>query len=311
MQTGSFLTEVEQRLNSRPNVRSVLRYEYLLSLVAFALFWSGLLIYSGTLNSGYHLIDDWEVLMITDHLDHSSLRTVTAYSVLSDLTARMRPWFYIQRIFTLWLIGFNMTLLNIQLLVTAVLSSLLLYAFARSVGFGAINSLFFVFLSFLGHQTAVWWRLGAAEPIGILWFALGLLFMARSLDRRDGRTVYKVLSLTGFILASLTKESFVVLLPVASLAWLTLSPAVVDRRTDVCRSPDPALHSISSAALREVGHQRALSGSGHPVHGLSHRLFDCQNRTAGEIATCPTGSFSSAAGRNTALFAGTNRNCME
>ena len=222
MQGRNFQTEIEQRLTSRPTVKAALKYEGLLSLLVFVLFWGGLLLSSRTLTSGYHLIDDWELLTMSTDLHHSGLLTLTANSVQNDLTIRLRPWFYIQRILTLWLLGFNMTLLNIQLLVLAVLSSLLLYMFARSVGFGAINSLLFVFLSFVGHQTAMWWRLGAAEPIGIFWFALGLLFMARSINGRDSRTLYTMVSLAGFILASLTKESFLVLLPVISLVWLML-----------------------------------------------------------------------------------------
>jgi len=217
-----FHTELEQWLRARPLLESVLKYEILLSLLAFALLWGGLLICSGTLTSGYHLIDDWELLMMSDSLNHSGLLSVTADNVQTDLKIRLRPWFYIQRIFTLWLLGFNMTLLSIQLLVTAVFSSVLLYMFARTVGFGAINSLLFVFLSFLGHQTAIWWRLGAAEPVGIFWFALGLLFMAKAVVTGNRRTLYTVLSVIGFILATLAKESFVVLMPVVSLAWLML-----------------------------------------------------------------------------------------
>src|SRR5687768_2927715 len=100
-----FQTQLERRLASTPFAGFILRYEPLAILLIFALFWSGLLIYSGTLTSGYHLIDDWEMLEIRQDLSESSLPAVVAETLRMDLTIRLRPWYYVHRVFSLWLLG--------------------------------------------------------------------------------------------------------------------------------------------------------------------------------------------------------------
>ena len=216
-------TEVEKRLASLTLGQLWLRYEHILSLILFALSWSALLIYSGTLNSGYHLIDDWELPAINESLHESGLFAVTTDIVRMDLMIRFRPWYYTQRIFALWLTGFNITALSALQLATVAATSLVLYLFSRRIGFGVVNSLLFGFLTFVGPQAAIWWRLGTSESIGIFWFALGLLYMAKAVEKESRiRRAHTLIALTSFVIASLTKESFMVLLPVMSLAWLML-----------------------------------------------------------------------------------------
>ena len=199
------------------------RYEVIISLLVFAFLWGAFLIYSGTLTSGYHLIDDHEMLRISQDLSTSNPLIVSADWIKTDLVARFRPMYYIHRVFSIWLLSTNFPAQSVLLLGMAVVSSWLLYLFARKIGFGKITSFLFVWLTFLGAQAAIWWRLGPQESIGIMWFALGLLFMAKAVyDAPARRVVYNVIAIVSFLLASLTKESFVVLLPVVMLWWLIL-----------------------------------------------------------------------------------------
>jgi hypothetical protein len=201
----------------------IFRYEFIISLLVFAFLWSGFLIYSGTLTSGYHLIDDHEMLRISDDLSTSNPLSVSVDWVKTDLLARFRPMYYIHRVFSIWLLGTNFTAQSVLLLGMAILSSWLLYLFARKIGFGKITSFLFVWLTLLGAQATIWWRLGPQESTGILWFALGLLFMAKAVyDGPSRRMIYNIVAIGSFLLASLTKESFVVLLPVVMLWWLIL-----------------------------------------------------------------------------------------
>jgi hypothetical protein len=219
----SYRTELEQLLASLRLTKPALKYEVVLSLAIFALFWGGFLAYSGTLTSGYHLIDDWELLTITESLQQSNVLTVIVDTTRTDLMIRFRPLFYAERVFALWVLGFNITGLSVIFLALAILTSTLLYLFIRKLGFGALGSFLFVLLTFVGHQAAIWWRVGTAEPFGMLWFALGLLFMAKVCQAgRWSPRLHTLVALAGFILAALTKEPFIVLLPVVCLAWVML-----------------------------------------------------------------------------------------
>ena len=186
-----------------------------------AIFWGGSLTYAGTVTSGYHLIDDSTMVITNQDLKMSNPFVVAADTIRFDLRPRFRPIHRVYQVFSLWLFGTNFIALSILLLGQAVCSSWFLYLFSREIRFGSLSSLLFVALAFLGTQTEVWWRLGPQESLGIFWLALGLLFMARAvLGRKHPHTA--LVAVVAFILVSLTKESFVVLLPVLMLWWLML-----------------------------------------------------------------------------------------
>jgi hypothetical protein len=202
-------------------VKALHKHEITVALLVFAAFWSAFLFSAGTVTSGYHLMDDHLVLLINRDLSRDNAFQVTANWVTHDLhdVGRFRPVYWIQRVFSVQIFGTNFVSLSLWSLTMAVLSSWFLYMFARQIRFGRASSFLFVLLIFMGSQTAIWWRLGTAEPIGIFWLSIGLYFMARTIFEAGklGPT-YSVLSVLALIIATLSKESFVVLLP-AVVSW--------------------------------------------------------------------------------------------
>ncbi len=212
-----------KNLNDMPVVKFLRKYELWVSLLVFFSLWAGFLAYSHTLTSGYHLVDDHEMLSISQDLVGSNPISVSIKWITSDLNARFRPVYYIHRVFSIWLLGTNFQSLSILLLLMATVTSWLLYLFARKIKFGKITSFLFVFITLLGTQAAIWWRLGPSESIAIMWLALGLLFMAKSVfDAPKFKLRNTIIAIAAFIIASLSKEAFVILLPGIVFWWLLL-----------------------------------------------------------------------------------------
>jgi hypothetical protein len=217
-----FVGKVEHFTTSSRLAQVLRSHEGAISLLMCAIFWGGSLTYAGTVTSGYHLVDDSRMVRINQDLKMSNPFVVAADTIRFDLRFRFRPIYRVYQVFSLWLFGANFIALSILLLGQAICSSWFLYLFSREMGFGSLSSLLFVALAFLGTQTEVWWRLGPQESLGIFWLALGLLFMARAASGPKTPRIQTLVAVVAFILASLTKESFIVLLPVVMLWWLML-----------------------------------------------------------------------------------------
>ena len=196
-------------------------HETILALVVFAAFWSTFLFSAGTVTSGYHLIDDHLVLVISRELARDNVFQVVANRVSHELydTGRFRPVYAVQRVFSIHILGANFVLLSLLSLIMAVLTSWFLYIFARQVRFGTVAAFLFVLLILIGGQTEIWWLPADAEPIGMFWLSISLYFMAKTIfdPGKLGRT-YNVLSVLALIIATLSKESFVLLVP-AVVFW--------------------------------------------------------------------------------------------
>jgi len=204
-------------------IKALHKHETIVALLFFAAFWSVFLFSAGTVTSGYHLMDDHFVLLINRELSQDNAFQVAANCIEKGLTIRFRPVYCLQRVFSVQILGTNFVLLSLVSLTMAVLTCWFLYMFARQIRLGRVSAFLFVLLIFMGNQAAIWWRLGTAEPIGIFWLSIGLYFMARTIFEpgKLGPT-YNVLSVLALVIASLSKESFVVILPAVVLWGLIL-----------------------------------------------------------------------------------------
>jgi hypothetical protein len=194
-----------------------------IAAIVFSVFWGVFLLGTGTIVSGFHLIDDHEMVVISRQLETNSPTVLAVDWIRTDFNIRFRPFYYVHRVFSVAIFGANFTALALLAFGLAVATSWLLYAFARQVGFKAIWAYLFVFLAFAGEQAAIWWRLGPSEPIGMFWLALSLYAMAKAIHQPGRYATYlNLLSAGALIIASLCKESFVVLIPVIILWELYL-----------------------------------------------------------------------------------------
>jgi len=81
-----------------------------------------------------------------------------------------------------------------------------------------MESILFALLALMGEQAATWWKLGPCETFGMFILALALVFMAQSVYGQKKRILYEILFIIFAIIASLTKESFILFIP-GLLCW--------------------------------------------------------------------------------------------
>jgi|WetSurMetagenome_2_1015567.scaffolds.fasta_scaffold00504_10 hypothetical protein len=173
-----------------------------------------LLLTTGTLNSGYHFVDDHEVIKIKDDLTTSSVIDVSVKWIRQDIgtNMRFRPLYYAHRVLETKFFGSDFLLWSIYNLFLFCIASLTFYSALRRMKFGIPETLVFLVVVYIGHQSGVWWRLGPGEGLGMVFTGIAFYFISKT-----GHTRYNLLNNILFcislILASLTKESFIIIIP--------------------------------------------------------------------------------------------------
>jgi hypothetical protein len=172
------------------------------------------LIISKTITSGYHFVDDHEVIRIKSDLKSSSLIEVSKSWVKEDLysNTRFRPVYYIHRVFETKLLGSDFFLWSVYNGILFCLALVFLYLGMRNLKFTLGESIVFLIVTFIGPQSPVLWRLGPGEVLGMVFLGLAFFFMSKSLERRN-HFLKNLLFIIFLILASLTKESFLIIVP--------------------------------------------------------------------------------------------------
>lgn len=198
--------------------RTTKAQEYFLVLIIFVFLVFGFLAFTGTLFSGFHFTDDHEIVRINDFLKHMDFCQVAIRAISGDLNLRFRPFYYFHRYLQTRLFGINFTLWHIYNGLLAAFCAFFLYLFARNANFSFAQSLFFSFLTLLGPQAVIWWRLGPSETQGMFFLALCLFFLAKSVYAYRYNALYNLAFVVSLIITSLCKESFIVLIP-AILFW--------------------------------------------------------------------------------------------
>lgn len=186
------------------------KYEYLLSGVLFTALVFGLLGVMGTMDSGYHLIDDHEFYRYQELISRVGLWEAIKENVAGDLAIRYRPLYIVLRTIGVAVFGTNTVLWSVCKAVEIIATLQIFYIFARkkiSIFFSAIFSIMIMW----GSQSEVWWRLGPQESIGMLLFSATLL--STYYLKTNHAWYNKLLFCVLLMFLSLQKESFWVSVP--------------------------------------------------------------------------------------------------
>lgn len=177
----------------------------------------GVVIVMGTLTSGFHLVDDWEIAKYVDWmtLEHRSVWDCIKEAVGYDLTMRFRPLYYINRVLMAAVFGIDLTAMSVVKAFEIVAALAALYYCARQMKCNMIYASLFALTVMVGYQSAVWWKLGPQESYDIMMFAIGFYLLLKWL--RTGKKWYSFASAGAFFLMSLYKEPFILLLPFVGL----------------------------------------------------------------------------------------------
>lgn len=190
------------------------KHQYLTAFLIFLVFWFLIFIVSGSLFSGYHFTDDHELVTFHHRLKDTNIFELMLQWFRKDHDlGRFRPFYYVHRIIQAQILGFNLLIWSIYTGLFAVFTTFFLFVFARLIQFSFLEALLFGLLTTVGPQAAIWWQLGPAETIGMLLFSATLLLAVRSTQPGKYRVLYEVLFIAVALLTSLSKESFVMMLP--------------------------------------------------------------------------------------------------
>lgn len=193
------------------------RREALLVWGLFAVLVFGVVTVTGTLTSGFHLVDDWELAQYVDWmtLEHRSLWECLKEELGFDLTLRFRPLYYINRVLMAYVFGINLTAMSVVKAAEIVVALTALYYCARQMKCNMVYAALFSMTVMVGYQSAVWWKLGPQESYDIMMFAVGFFFLLKWLS--TGRRGYAFASFGALVLMSVYKEPFILLLPFVGL----------------------------------------------------------------------------------------------
>ena len=202
------------------------KYDYLAVFLFILIFWFLIFITSGSLFSGYHFTDDHEIAHINYNLtvQKMGIFEVSNQWIQKDfISGRFRPFYFLHRIISARFFGINFGLWSIYTGMLAVFTTFLLFIYGRLIRFSTKEALIFSFLTTLGAQAAVWWQLGPNETIGTFLLAGALVFAALSEISNKHKILYEFLFVFLVLIMSLSKESFILMIPAIALIKVWLS----------------------------------------------------------------------------------------
>lgn len=176
-----------------------------------------LLIFGSVLDAGFYVVED--------HILFRRAPTALAdwwTRVVIDLEVygRLRPGYYayVTASFAAW--GDHPRVWHAAGLVWGTTTCWFLYAAMRTIGGDIVSSIVFVLiLALTGSQNWIWINLIPAETAGMLWCAAAAFTVVRAAREPRGWG-WRTAALVTMVLAGLTKESFVLLVPAFLALWV-------------------------------------------------------------------------------------------
>lgn len=201
--------------------------ESIIAVIIISIVVFGFLYYTGTLLSGYHLVDDHEFYTIRDTLNNNGLWKTIGICVESDLEIRFRPLYYVERVLGVALFGVGTFKWSCMKALEIIAAAYLLYFFVRCKGESKTKAGLFAALCVWGPQTAIWWRLGPQESMGLLLFSLCLNGTWQLAHNKNiiNRNLFVIL----LVLLSLQKESFMVCVPAFFILLFAFDRSLEDK----------------------------------------------------------------------------------
>lgn len=198
----------------------------------------GVLVFTGTLFSGYHLVDDHEIIRRVYAYQNNELTLFD--KVLAGfpwISLRFRPLYLLLRRIRCVVFLDNFFIWSVWVGVEIAFTIVFAYLVARMFKCSKYMSFLFGIIIVTGEQSAIWWRLGPQEPTGILLLMLSVFLLQK----------YEVLSKKRWLLAgticafvtSMAKESFTLVLPFVPFLMIAYDLYVNDTEApmfDKCRN---------------------------------------------------------------------------
>jgi len=190
--------------------------------ISFLLLFYAIFRYSESFDKGYDITEDFAIINTDQSLDTKSFVTVYEDMMKIELDGykRIRPMWVLYFVTTVKLFGFNLLLLNIYIAILCICTSFLLFKFCKNIGYTLLQSYLFALLTLIGPATIMYTRPPDAEIIGMLLLSISLFFLSKSIFSTKNQNLYKIGFAMFLIFASLSKESFLILVPAVLYLYL-------------------------------------------------------------------------------------------
>jgi len=170
------------------------------------------IICTGSLTSGFHLVDDHCLYDISDMLKKDTFINVLVRNIRSDLGMRFRPLYMSELVVGTAIMDTHMTLWNFYKLIEGIFTAFFIYLFSRRIRMNVYWSTLFTIVVMCGSQFICWCRAGNQENTGLLLCSLALLYLAKSTEL-NSKKIHRIIFVIFALLMSLMKESFVLFIP--------------------------------------------------------------------------------------------------
>ena len=199
--------------------------EHVLIFIVAAILLLKILSGSGAMESGYHFLDDHELIRIEYSIEEHKQSVVSVMQgyINNDMNSRFRPMYWVERVVCTAIFGSDLLYWNIYTAIQGILTFYLLYYAARYLKFNWHISLVFSGIIIFGDQFVPWFRSANQENTGLLFCAFALWLIARQYHAKKFSSIlYNGMICIGVIICGLIKESFVILMPafIALKFWL-------------------------------------------------------------------------------------------
>jgi hypothetical protein len=172
---------------------------------------------TGIASNEFHFIDDHELYRIKYDLDNLGIIETLKKWISKDIAIRFRPFYYIQRVLSIKILGVNFSYLYFYSFVQFFFTQLFLGLYLKKSNLNIFYIILFYIITFIGLQSEIYWKLGGpAEAIGFLFFSLSLYLTSV----KDKTKLNYTLLVVSTVFASLSKESFTISIPCIILSYL-------------------------------------------------------------------------------------------
>jgi len=171
---------------------------------------------SGSLFAEYHFIDEHWIISLNHDLQGKNFIEELFKATTDEFFGnggRFRPVFISHIYIESKLFGINRFMWSLYTGTLVAITAFFLFVFARLIQFSLKEALFFSLLSIVGPQLEIGFHLLDNETSGMFFLSVALIFTVLSIKNSKNKLLYELLFITSILLMSLSKESFILLIP--------------------------------------------------------------------------------------------------
>lgn len=184
-------------------------------LVAAAIM-AGILFGTGTIFSGWHLVDDHETVRLAELnvKEGNGFFATLKETVIGDMKYRWRPLYWVFRVAGAYLFKQNSVIPNSLLCLLGIFTYVFLYYGMKNIVDNMIYAHLFSCIVVLGRQFEMWYRISNQENLGLFFLAVCLWAVTKQYrDNAYNNKSYDILLTISALACAMMKESFLILLP--------------------------------------------------------------------------------------------------